>query len=75
MRIAVGLGGVEALDLAETFVRTHPSDRMRLTALEAQSGILDPDGRDELWRRAERMGSRLIALEAKRRREALETAG
>ena len=72
MRIAVGLGGEEALDLAETFVRTHPSDRMRLTALDAQAGVLDPAARDELWRRAEGFGSRLIALEAKRRRRLLE---
>lgn len=72
MRIAVGLGGEEAMDLAETFARKHPSDRMRLTALEAQAGILDPAARDELWRRAEGEGSRLVALEAKRRRLAFE---
>lgn len=72
MRIAVGLGGAEALDLAERFARTHPSDRMRLTALDAQAGLLDPAGRDALWRRAETSGARLVALEAKRRRAALE---
>jgi hypothetical protein len=71
MRIAVGLGGEEALDLAETFARAHPSDRMRLTALEARAGLLDPPERDELWRRAEASGSRLIAFEAKRRRAAI----
>jgi len=71
LRLAVGLGGAEALDLAERFARTHPSDRMRLTALEAHAGVLDPIARDDLWRRAEGSGSRLIALEARRRREEL----
>lgn len=74
MRIAVGLGGAEALDLADTFARTHPSERMRLTALEARAGLLDPAQRDELWRMAESSGIRLVALEAKRRRKALEVA-
>jgi hypothetical protein len=72
MRIAVGLGGEEALDLAEIIARTHPSDRMRLTALDAQAGILALPERDDLWRRAECSGSRLVALEAKRRRAWLE---
>jgi len=74
MRIAVGLGGDEALDLAETFARTHPSDRMRLTALDAQAGVLEPADADALWRRAEGHRSRLVALEARRRRAALEAA-
>ena len=68
LRIAVGLGGDEALDLADRFARSHPSDRMRLTALEAQAGALEPGERDALWRRAENSGSRLITLEARRRR-------
>ncbi len=72
IRIAVGLGIEEALDLAERFARTHPSDRMRLTALDARAGILDPAGRDALWRRAEGAGSRLVAMEAKRRRASLD---
>jgi hypothetical protein len=75
MRIAVGLGGEEAIDLAEVFARRHPSDRMRLTALEARAGVLGPAARDELWRRAEGAGSRLVAMEAKRRRGALEAVG
>jgi hypothetical protein len=74
IRIAVGVGCDEARDLAETFARSHPSDRMRLAAFEAQAGVLGPAGRDELWRRAEDCGSRLVALEAKRRRVALEAA-
>ena len=68
LRIAVGLGSPEAADLAAHFAHTHPSDRMRLAALEAQAGVLDLAERDELWRRAERSGSRLVALEARRRR-------
>ena len=71
LRIAVGLGNEEALDLAESFARNHPSDRMRLTALEAQAGVLDIEGREALWRRAEGSGSRLVALEASRHRAAL----
>ena len=75
LRAALPGGGVLlGLDLAESFARTHPSDRMRLTALEAHAGILDPAGRDALWRRAERSGSRLVAMEARRFRAALETA-
>jgi hypothetical protein len=77
LRIAVGLGGAEALDLADRFAARHPSDRMRLTALQARAGMLEPGAADDLWRRAEGSGSRLVALEAARyRRElALVTAG
>jgi hypothetical protein len=71
LRVAVGLGGEEARDLAENFARSHVSDRMRLAALDAQAGILDVEARDELWRRAESNGSRLIAGEASRRRAEL----
>ena len=74
LRIAVGLGGAEAMDLAETFARSHPSDRLRLAALEAQAGVLDPVQGDELWRRAERSGCRLVALEAKRHRASRSSA-
>lgn len=74
LRIAVGLGCQEARDLAECFARSHPSDRMRLAALEAQAGVLAPVARDALWRRAEWSGSRLVSLEARRRREALADA-
>ena len=71
LRIAVGLGCEEARDLAERFAAGHPSDRMRLTALDAQAGVLGLAERDELWRRAEGSGSRLVALEARRRRDSL----
>ena len=71
LRIAVGLGCEESRDLAERFAAGHPSDRMRLTALDAQAGVLGLAERDELWRRAEGSGSRLVALEARRRRDSL----
>jgi hypothetical protein len=74
LRLAVGLGCEESRDLAERFTWHHPSDRMRLAALEAQAGLLDAAERDELWRRAEGSGSRLVALEARGRREALALA-
>lgn len=71
LRLAVGLGNDDARDLAERFGTTHPSERMRLAALEAQAGVLSEAERDDLWRRAESGGSRLVGLEARRRREAL----
>jgi len=74
LRAAVGLGSEDARDLAHEFARSHPSDRMKLVALEAQAGVLDVAGRDDLWRRAESSGSRLIAMEATRRRRELALA-
>ncbi|VVT11805.1 transposase [Erythrobacter sp. EC-HK427] len=74
LRVAVGLGGGEARDLAHHFAGSHPSDRMRLVALDAQAGVLDAEERDALWRRAEASGSRLVAGEAARRRRALAAA-
>lgn len=72
MRIAVGLGSDEACDLAETFGRGHPSDRMRLAAWSALAGAATtPTARDDLWRQAERSGSRLVAAEAGLRRSAV----
>ncbi len=72
LRIAVGLGGEEALDLASCFARSHPSDRMRLCAWDALASVLpDSPARDSLWMQAETAGSRLVAMEAKARRAAL----
>ena len=70
LRCAVGLGGAEALDLAEDFGRHHPSDRLRLASFEARAMLLEGQARDELWRRAELAGSRLVAAEARQRRTA-----
>lgn len=74
LRVAVGLEHPQALDLAENFARNHVSERLRLVALEAQAGIMDASARDDLWRRAESNGSRLIAGEATRRRRELAEA-
>ena len=72
LRIAVALGGEESHDLAETFARNHPSDRMRLTAFSAlASTALDDVGRDAIWARAEAGGSLMVAMEAKARRAVL----
>ena len=70
LRAAVGLGLEEALDLAEQFGRSHPSDRMRLAGWEALA--MEADGevaRDEVWARAEAGGNRMIAGEARRQRQ------
>lgn len=73
LRIAVGLGSGEAHDLATRFAMHHPSGRMRLHALDALASVAQGDAaRDALWARAENGGSRLVAMEAKARRAALE---
>jgi hypothetical protein len=72
LRIAVGLGGAEALDLAERFAHHHPSDRMRLAAWDALASLeAEVGARDALWARAEVSGSRLVEAEAKARRAEL----
>ncbi|MGI8943583.1 MAG: transposase [Qipengyuania sp.] len=70
LRCAVGLGGAEAIDLAEHFGRRHPSDRLRLASYEARA-LLGGDI-DALWREAERSGSVMVASEAAARRRELE---
>jgi len=72
LRIAVGLGGGEAADLAEHFAAFHPSDRMRLHALDALASVADEAAREALWTRAERGGSRMVAMEAAARLRVLE---
>ena len=73
LRIAVGLGSEDALDLAESFAQSHPSHRMRLAAWDARAGVeADRAARDAVWRMAEASGSRLVAMEAKARRAELE---
>ena len=72
IRIAAGLGCEEALDLAERFARTHPSDRMRLAAWGALASVAEgSEGRDRVWQSGENCGSRLVAAEARSRRGAL----
>ncbi|GGC24591.1 hypothetical protein GCM10011371_10280 [Novosphingobium marinum] len=73
LRIAVGLGTPEALDLAERFGKRHPSDRMRFAAWDAlASQARSPGEADRIWAGAEASGSRLVAGEARQRRAALE---
>ncbi len=75
LRVAVGLGAPEALDLAETLGLHHPSERMRLASWRALASRADSEaGRDAVWERAERSGSRLVAAEARNRRRVLEYA-
>ena len=72
LRIAVGLGGDAALDLAQHFASRHPSDRLRLVAWDAlASSTSDREARDAMWGRAELSGSRLVAKEARARRTEL----
>ncbi|MDE2597221.1 MAG: transposase [Sphingomonadales bacterium] len=72
IRIAVGLGHAEAIDLARRFGQRHPSDRMRLCAYESLASIAPDFGaRDAVWREAEGAGSRLVAAEARQRRTEL----
>jgi hypothetical protein len=72
IRIAVGLGGDEAVDLAHRFARTHPSDRMRLAAWDSLASVAgDVASCDALWRDAERAGSLLVSAEARSRRAEL----
>jgi len=72
LKVAVGLGGEDALDLAHRFALRHPSDTMRLAAWEALAGReAELEARDALWREAEGAGSRLVAMEAKARRAEL----
>lgn len=68
LRCAVGLGGAEALDLAEHFGLHHPSDRIRLASYESRALLLPEADADALWRRAEGCGSRLVSHEAIARR-------
>ena len=62
LRTAVASGSEEALDYAQWVGATHPSERLRLASFEARAGRLsDVRERDDLWREAERGGSRMVA--------------
>lgn len=72
LRLAVALGDENALDLADRFGKSHPSERIRLAAFEARSlRCHKAEDRDDLWRKAELSGSRLLEHEARLRRTAL----
>ncbi|MFC3173557.1 transposase [Novosphingobium bradum] len=69
LRLAVALGGDEALDLAEHFARRHPSDRLRVTAWDSLAAReTDLARRDAIWAVAEGSGSRMVEMEARARR-------
>ena len=74
LRIALGLGGEEAQDLAERFGRTHPSHRIRLASYAARADMQgDPAISDAIWAEGERKsGSLRVQREALRRRRELE---
>lgn len=75
LRLAVAMGGGEALDLAETFARKHPSDRLRVTAWDALAAReVDAGARDKVWAAAEVSGSRMVEMEARNRRAELAAA-
>lgn len=75
LRIAIGLGGEEALDLGEQFGNSHPSERLRLACFEAMAGNAQtPAERDALWAQAENNGSLRVVRAAKSQRAALELA-
>lgn len=69
LRTAVASGSEEAIDFAQWIGRTHPSERLRLASYEARAGVARD--RDDLWREAERCGSRMVAAMAKERRAVL----
>ena len=71
LRVMVGLGSDEAMDLAASFGQHHPSDRLRLASFEARALLLDTAEKDALWREAEMSGSRMVAQEARLRRAEL----
>ena len=73
LRIAVGAGHADAIDLAAEFGKIHPSDRIRLASYEARTLIAgDASSRDALWREAEISGCRMFAETARRKRCELE---
>lgn len=72
LKVAIGMGCDEALDLGHRFARRHPSDRMRLAAWDALAGReMTAAAKDALWREAEGSGSRLVEMEARARRAEL----
>lgn len=75
MRVAIATGHQDALDLADQFGKSHPSDRLRLATYEARSLLLaDQAARDMLWREAELSGSRMLAAIARGKRSAVAEA-
>ena len=70
LRCGIAMGHGETLDLAGRFARHHPCERLRLAVFDARSRM-EVDA-DAVWREAELSGSRLVAGEARLRRQQLE---
>lgn len=68
--IALAVHCGNGLDLAQRFATRHPSDRMRLTALDALASALPQDA-EVIWRRACADASTYVAGHAEQRRSAL----
>ncbi len=75
LRAAIATGEAEALDLAERFGQSHPSDRLRLASFEARAMLHeDVVAQDALWREAELSGCRMLEAVAKQKRKVLQNA-
>lgn len=69
MRTAIATRHPNALDLAQEFGKSHPSDTMRLATFQARAKLLgDPADRDALWREAELTGNAMLAACAAKER-------
>ncbi len=69
LRAAVASRSEEAMDLAEQFGKSHPSDRIKLASYEARAKLLSKKNeRDALWREAELSGNAMLAACAKTER-------
>lgn len=72
LRAAIAFGNEGAIELAQDFGRSHPSERLRLASYEARSLQCETKAeRDELWREAELAGSRMLACVARAKRAEL----
>jgi hypothetical protein len=75
LRAGVAFGHPDALELAESFGISHPSDRMRLASFEARANLIkDKGAKDRLWREAELSGSEMVSQIAKAKRAKLASA-
>jgi hypothetical protein len=74
VKLAVHLGGGNGLDLAESFAASHPSDRIRFAAIEAQASV-EPrlDRRIALYERAARAPGLVGAMAARKARRLEKT--
>ena len=76
VKLAVHLGGGNGRDLADAFASSHPSERIRFAALEAQASV-EPrlEARIALYERAARAPGLVGAMAARKARRLEESAG